>query len=151
MNRAPRPGGRVHLEAEPVPAIEIGRGEKKTTRWGTALVVFMRVVAVLWMVQGLLQWRLPMLDQAGFEAMPVYGAAAVVFFAILDLIAAVGLWLAATWGGIIWLIAAFAQLATWYVLPGEIIVGGRLAMLANLALILVYFALNYRASIERDQ
>jgi hypothetical protein len=151
MNRAPRPGGRVHLEAEPLPAIEIGRGEQRATRWGSILVVFMRVVAVAWMVQGLLQWRLPLLDQAGFEAIPGYGAAALVFFAILDLVAAVGLWLAATWGGIIWLIAAIAQLATWFFLPGEIIVGGHLAMLANLVLILIYFVLNYRASIERDQ
>jgi hypothetical protein len=151
MNRAQRPAGRVHLEAEPVPAIEIGRGETRPNRWGSALVVFMRLVAALWMIQGLMQWRVLMLDQVAFEAMPGSGAAAVVFFAILDLVAAVGLWLAAPWGGIIWLLAAFAQLAALSFLPGGTVVGGRLVMVANVVLIAIYFGLNYRASVERDQ
>ena len=45
-----------------------------------------------------------------FLAMPVMSQSATVFFAVLDLVAAVGLWMAAAWGGVIWLIAAMSHL-----------------------------------------
>ena len=37
--------------------------------------------------------------------------AATVFFAVIDLVAAVGLWLAAAWGAVIWLMAVASMLA----------------------------------------
>lgn len=152
MNKAPRPSGRVLMEAEPLPAIAIGGGnETGKRRWGSLLVIFMRVIAALWMVQGLLQWRILLVDQAAFEAMAAVDAAAVLFFAVLDLVAAVGLWLAAPWGGVIWLLAAIAQMAALILLNHAPIGGGRLVLLVNTLLIGVYFLLNYRASVERDQ
>jgi uncharacterized membrane protein (DUF2068 family) len=39
----------------------------------------------------------------GFESHTVAWQAATVFFAVLDLVAAVGLWLAAAWGAVVWL------------------------------------------------
>jgi uncharacterized membrane protein (DUF2068 family) len=36
---------------------------------------------------------------------------ATVFFAVIDLVAAVGLWLAAAWGAVIWLMAVASMLA----------------------------------------
>ena len=37
-------------------------------------------------------------------------ASAVIFFGVLDLVAAVGLWLATPWGGVLWLLAAVSQI-----------------------------------------
>ena len=36
--------------------------------------------------------------------------ATTIFFAVIDLVAAIGLWLTAAWGGVVWLIAAGSQL-----------------------------------------
>ncbi|MBV8792981.1 MAG: hypothetical protein JO237_13135, partial [Pseudolabrys sp.] len=38
-----------------------------------------------------------------FETHSIAWQAATVFFAVIDLVAAVGLWLAAAWGAVIWL------------------------------------------------
>jgi Family of unknown function (DUF6163) len=53
-----------------------------------------------------------------FDNLPPLQGAAVIYFAIVDLVAAVGLWLATPWGGVIWLFAALTQIATVFVLPG---------------------------------
>jgi len=38
-------------------------------------------------------------------------AGATIFFAVIDLVAAVGLWLAAAWGGVVWLTASISMAA----------------------------------------
>ena len=43
---------------------------------------------------------------------------AAVFFAVVDFIASIGLWLAAPWGGVIWLVAVAGQLLVLVVMPG---------------------------------
>lgn len=116
--------------------------------WGLALVVFMRLLAVLWVCQGLSQWaaillpRDPLFDQAT----EVWGAA-VVFFAVLNLVAAVGLWLATPWGGVIWLFCAVAQIFAALIIPGffaGIWIG------VDVALIALYFALTWLAARRGD-
>ena len=65
--------------------------------------------------QGLSQWRGAGRPADGRRAARRHcrrsAIAAVVFFAVIDLVAAVGLWLAAAWGGVVWLVAVAAQLA----------------------------------------
>ena len=62
-----------------------------SARWGLYLVIFMRITAALWLIQGLLQWRIILAPEASpLDAMPSLEAAAVVFFAITNLLAAVG-------------------------------------------------------------
>ena len=99
--------------------------------------------AVLWVVQGLLQWSAVLLPREPlFDAVtPVWGAA-VIFFAILDLVAAVGLWLATPWGGVIWLFGAIAQIFVALAIPGFF---SMMWIGANIALILIYFALTWQA------
>jgi uncharacterized membrane protein (DUF2068 family) len=46
-----------------------------------------------------------------FEYHSIAWQAATVFFAVIDLVAAVGLWLAAAWGAVIWLTAVASMLA----------------------------------------
>jgi hypothetical protein len=116
-------------------------GEKNP--WGLILVVFMRLLAALCVVQGLIQWsamlmpRQPLFD----TATPVWSGA-VMFFAVLDLLAAVGLWLATPWGGVLWLFRSVAQIFAALTIPSFF---GLLWIVANCLLILAYFALTWLA------
>jgi len=129
-------------------AIRLGekaRGEREALRWGLCLVIFMRLLAVLWMAEGLLQW-MSVLTASGspFDSMRPSTATAVIFFGIFDLVAAVGLWLATPWGGALWLFAAVSQIFVALALRNffaaeHFIVG------SDLFLIALYFALTWKA------
>ncbi|SRR5579884_2681164 len=75
--------------------------------WTEYLVLFLRLMAVVSLFKGLYHWSavcgIGAPADGGFEAHTVAWQAATVFFAVLDLVAAVGLWLAAAWGAVIWL------------------------------------------------
>jgi hypothetical protein len=121
-----------------------------SARWGLYLVVFMRATAAIWLVQGLMQWRIILAPEASLlDTMPSLAAAAVVFFAIMNLLAAVGLWLAVPWGGVLWLFAVSAQMFMIGFLPG-LIDGGRLMLALDVALVVSYFVLSWYAAQERD-
>ena len=61
---------------------------------------------------------------ATFETAPMPWQAATVFFAVIDLVAAVGLWLTAAWGAVVWLTAAISMVAVQILFPN--IYGGSL-------------------------
>ena len=71
------------------------------------LVLFLRVMAGISLFKGLYHWAqvcgIGVPPGQGFEAHTVAWQTATVFFAVLDLVAAVGLWLAAAWGAVVWL------------------------------------------------
>ena len=75
--------------------------------------------------------------------------ATIVAFACFDLLAAVGLWLAAPWGGAIWLLCAVVESASPFLSPraASISYGGALL---NVALIVGYFLLSWRAVRARE-
>ena len=124
--------------------------QRKQDRWGLALVVFMRLVAVLWLFEGLMNWKTVLApEQAPLDALPGHLAAAIVFFAVADLLAAVGLWLAAAWGGVLWLFSACAKIIVILFMP-EYQAGGLVMVLVNLVLIFGYFVLTWNAAQERD-
>lgn len=130
--------------------IHLGATGAGATRWGLYLVIFMRVVAAIWLVQGLLQWRHILAPtDLPLDALPALAAAAVVFFAVTNLVAAVGLWLAAPWGGVLWLFAVSAQMFMIFSMPGTI-EGGRLLLALDVSLIVGYFVLSWYAAQERD-
>lgn len=83
--------------------------------WGRIFRLFMRALAVLAIVRGLGQWAsicgVQNADGIGFEEMSLALQAMTVFFAVIDLVAGVGLWLAAAWGGVVWILAAIVALA----------------------------------------
>jgi hypothetical protein len=75
--------------------------------WTEHLVLFLRVMAGLSLLKGLYHWAQVCSigaspDQA-FEMQSMAWQSATVFFAVIDLVAAVGLWLAAAWGAVVWL------------------------------------------------
>jgi nicotinamide riboside transporter PnuC len=110
---------------------------------GLVLVVFMRVLAGLWVIQGLLQWGAILLpSQSLLDNVSSVRGGTVIFFAIFDLVAAVGLWLAAPWGGVIWLLGAIAQILVTLGVPGSF---SMFWAATNIILIVVYFVLTWRA------
>jgi hypothetical protein len=132
----PDSGAAIRL-GEPAP------GVAEENQAGLFLVVFMRLLAGLWVFQGLVQWSAILLpSESVFNNVSALRGAAVFFFAIFDLVAAVGLWLATPWGGVIWLLGAIAQILVAFGLPGffSIIWPG-----ADIFLIIVYFSLTWQA------
>ena len=127
-------------------AIRLGETAQITgeeNRAGFFLVVFMRFLAGVWVIQGLMQWSAILLpSEALLDNVSALHGAAVIFFAIFDLVAAVGFWLAAPWGGIIWLLGAIAQIAVALSLPGFF---SMLWVAADFVLIVIYFVLTWRA------
>jgi len=110
---------------------------------GLVLVVFMRFLAGLWVIQGLLQWGAILLpSQSLLDNVSSVRGGTVIFFAIFDLVAAVGLWLAAPWGGVIWLLGAIAQILVTLGVPGSF---SMFWAATNIILIVVYFVLTWRA------
>ena len=107
--------------------------EPKTfeAQWTARLVVFLRAMAVLSMAKGLYHWAVVSgiagpLD--GFEYQRMPWQTATVFFAVIDLVAAVGLWLAAAWGAVVWLTASVSMAAVEVFFPE--VYGGRLWVVA---------------------
>jgi hypothetical protein len=127
-------------------AIRLGEPARiagEENRAGFFLVVFMRLLAGLWVIQGLLQWGAILLPvEPLFDTVSALRGAAVIFFAIFDLVAAVGLWLATPWGGVIWLLGAIAQIFVALGLSGFY---SLLWIGADIVLIVIYFVLTWQA------
>jgi hypothetical protein len=81
--------------------------------WTERLVLFLRVMAGVSMLKGLYHWAAVCgfigESDGGFLAHGTQWQTATVFFAVIDLVAAVGLWLAAPWGAVVWLTAAVSM------------------------------------------
>ncbi len=90
-------------------------GDRGIGRWTRRLVLFLRVMAGVSMLKGLYHWSrvcgVGVDASDAFQYHSVAWQAATVFFAVIDLVAAVGLWLAAAWGAVIWLTAVASMLA----------------------------------------
>ncbi len=90
-------------------------------RWPYWLVVFLRVMAGLSLLKGLYHWAvvcgIGAPGQTGFESYAAPYQIATAFFAVIDLVAAVGLWLAAPWGAVIWLTSVISMMAVELLFP----------------------------------
>ena len=138
--------GKMSVPPDSGAAIRLGEPARivgEENRAGLLLIVFMRLLAGLWVIQGLLQWSAILLpSEPLFDNVSALRGGAVIFFAIYDLVAAVGLWLAAPWGGVIWLLGAIAQIFVALWLPGFF---SLLWIGANVILIVIYFGLTWQA------
>jgi hypothetical protein len=138
------------------PASQRGRGagaRRVALRWNWtgALVWYMRTLAWVWLAKGLFNWSLvlgAMPGYADFTALPRALQGSVVFFAAVDPLAAVGLWLAAPWGGVVWLLCAAIETVS-PALGVRGMVSGALVVALNLALAALYFFLSWQAGQER--
>jgi hypothetical protein len=120
--------------------------------WTRRLVLFLRIMAGVSMLKGLYHWSLVLGigDGTGstFESAAMPWQAATIFFAVIDLVAAVGLWLAAAWGGVVWLTATISMAAIEVGFPQ--VFGGRLWIaIPELCTLVVYIGLALMAGRER--
>lgn len=128
-------------------------GQRETRGlWTNRLVWFLRAMAAVSMIKGLYHWAviIGIGDGPGstFETSPIAWQAATMFFAVLDPVAGVGLWLAAAWGGVVWLTTTISMAAIELLFPQ--IFGGRIIMvIAELGAILAYVWLTLMAARER--
>lgn len=122
------------------------------TRWRFVLVLLLRLLSVVWMAKGLMAWAvifgLGGEGQPPFENRLLSYQAITVYFAVIDLVAAVGLWLTSTWGGVLWLLAAVSHLLLGFFFPRLLPVTTWLAG-AYLAMIAAYFLATWAAENER--
>ena len=118
--------------------------------WTKRLVLFLRVMAGLSMLKGLYHWSrvtgIGMGDDL-FEYHSIAWQTATIFFAVIDLVAAVGLWLAAAWGAVLWLMAIASMLAVEIFFP-QVFGGGFLGGLFETALLILYLVLALKAAQE---
>ncbi len=134
----PPPGAAIRLDAPGKTAAQ--------TQWGSILVLFMRLLACLWIVQGLAEWALVLLpSRPVFDTLPGATSAAIIFFAIADLVAAVGLWLATPWGGALWLFVASSQIFIAVAVRNSI---SMTWIAIDVLLIAAYFVLTFKASLR---
>jgi hypothetical protein len=129
-------------------------GEPDIGRWTRRLVLFLRVMAGLSMLKGLYHWAevcgIGFGPSQPFENHSIAWQTATVFFAVIDLVAAVGLWLAAAWGAVIWLTSVASMLAVEIFFP-RVFGGGMLTGLLEAALLGLYLLLALKAAQEHPQ
>ena len=125
-------------------------GEEGVGLWTRRLVLFLRVMAGISMLKGLYHWT----DVCGiggasepFENHSIAWQSATVFFAVIDLVAAVGLWLAAAWGAVIWLTSVASMLVLAIFFP-QVFGGGLLALLLEGGLLGLYLWLALKSAQE---
>ena len=119
-------------------------------RWSFMLTWFMRILAILWIMKGLSAWAviLGIWTPVGqFEARSTGYQATMIYFALIDLIAAVGLWMASTWGGVLWLLAVMSHVILASFFP-RIVTGSLTTMVFFFALIAAYLVVSWMAARE---
>jgi hypothetical protein len=139
-------------EAHTLEPVQAGEGDGQKDKWASRLVLFLRVMACAALIKGLYHWAvvcgIDAPSPAGFEAYSTPYQAATVFFAVIDLVAAVGLWLAAPWGAVVWLTSVISMIAVEVLFPQ--IYGGRLWVIGiETVLLLIYLGLALQSAREQ--
>jgi len=120
--------------------------------WAQRLVTFLRAMAGVSMIKGLYHWTIVCGIDAptsgGFADYATPYQSATAFFAVIDLVAAVGLWLAAPWGAVVWLTSIISMIAVEMLFPQ--IYGGRiLLIIIEFGLLGAYLVLALKAAREQ--
>ena len=136
-------------DTTPMPSTEAEAGGAV---WTARLVIFLRVMAVLSMVKGLYHWAeitgFIGGEDGAFENQTTQWQSATVYFAVIELVAAVGLWLATPWGAVVWLTTIVSQAVIELMFPA--VYGGNMIVLLLVLLLLgAYLALAWMAARER--
>jgi hypothetical protein len=87
----------------------IGRDSVKIKPWRQRLIYFQRIAGGFMMVKGLLGFAV--IIGAQFQAMTMDAKISTVFFAVIDIVSGVALWLGSSWGATLWLVVVAAQIS----------------------------------------
>ncbi len=145
------PGFREHVSGlEPVHALA---ASAEVGGWTRRLVLFLRLMAGVSLLKGLYHWArvcgIGVDENHLFALHSIAWQITTVFFAVIDLVAAVGLWLAATWGAVIWLMSIASMLAVEIFFP-QVFGGGLPIGLVELALLGLYLWLALKSAQEQS-
>jgi len=84
-------------------------------RYTKTLDTYGRILSVVLLLFGLRQWAviLGVLSSAGgmFEMMSTAWHMVTMYLAVIDIVAAVGLWMRVAWGNVLWICAAVSEVA----------------------------------------
>jgi hypothetical protein len=135
-----------------VAALSTERSASDENVWTRRLVLFLRVMALLSILKGLYHWAQVTGFVGGeddaFENQSMAWQAATIYFAVIELVAAVGLGLATPWGAVVWLTTVVSMAVIELMFPG--IYGGSLVVVGVEAFMLAaYLALAWMAARER--
>src|SRR4030081_444583 len=135
-----------------VAPISSERIEPDDNAWTRRLVLFLRIMAVISIAKGIYNWAQVTGFIGGgeeaFENQSMAWQTATIYFAVIELVAAVGLWLATPWGAVVWLTTVVSMAVIELMFPG--IFGGSLTVVGLEALMLAaYLALAWMAARER--
>jgi hypothetical protein len=132
--------------------VHVGKAADAAGSWAEYLVLFLRIMAAASLVKGLYHWAavcgIGAAADGGFEAHTVAWQTATVFFAVIDLVAAVGLWLAAAWGAVVWLTAVVSMALVEVFFP-QVYGGSQFIVLVEATLLCVYLWLAICAAREQ--
>jgi hypothetical protein len=139
--------------ARPSDVIEPVRGQKAAAgTWTEYLVLFLRIMAAVSLAKGIYHWAQVCSIGAPpghtFEMHDIGWQSATVFFAVIDLVAAVGLWLASAWGAVVWL-ASVVSMAVIELFFPAVYGGSTFIVLTEMGLLAVYLLLAILSARER--
>lgn len=82
--------------------------------WVRLLSLLLKCLALIAMMRGLAKWAVIFgvveMEGQDFELLPPALQGEIIFFAVFELVAAVGLWLGAVWGGVLWVMTVVVAL-----------------------------------------
>jgi len=135
-----------------VDAISSERRDTDDGAWTRRLVFFLRIMAVIAIAKGLYHWAQVTGfvggEEDAFENQSMAWQTATIYFAVIELVAAVGLWLATPWGAVVWLTTVVSMAVIELMFPA--IYGGSLTVVVMDAVMLAaYLTLAWMASRER--
>ncbi|MCA6120716.1 hypothetical protein J6500_02185 [Bradyrhizobium sp. WSM 1704] len=135
-----------------VAGLSSDRIEADDNAWTRRLVIFLRIMAVVSIAKGLYHWAQVTGfvggEEEAFENQSMAWQTATIYFAVIELVAAVGLWLATPWGAVVWLTTVVSMAVIELMFPG--IYGGSLLVVGLEAVMLAaYLALAWMAARER--
>jgi hypothetical protein len=134
--------------------VHAGEDDAEGHRWAHWLLIYLRIMAGVSLAKGLYHWAIVCGIGApfpsGFDSYATPYQVATVFFAVIDLVAGVGLWLAAPWGAVVWLTSVISMAAVELLFPQ--IYGGHIWVVTlELLLLGTYLALALMAAREQQQ
>ena len=147
-----QPQRRATRPSDMLEPVHVGKPAAAAGTWTEYLVLFLRIMAAVSLVKGLYHWAalcgIGAPADGGFEAHTVAWQTATVFFAVIDLVAAVGLWLAAAWGAVVWLTSVVSMAVVEVFFP-RVYGGSTIIVLVEVTLLGAYLWLAIVAARER--
>ncbi|GLK82445.1 DUF6163 family protein [Ancylobacter defluvii] len=122
--------------------------------WQRRVLMYLRGLAGLLLLKTVYSWTLICGvwdgESSRFEMLSLAAQAAVIWAAIMNPVAAVGLWLGAAWGVVLWLVTAMVQILINASSPEGV---GRLLIVAafETVLVAIYAWLTYKAGREAER